>query len=337
MPRLSICIPTYNRAHLLPETVETILCQTYSDFELVIVDNNSTDNTEYVVRQMDDPRIRYVKNPVNVGLILNNNRCIEEAACELIAVYHDDDLYHPDIVRRSVELFDRYPSAGVVCTSMLQVEPDRPNQVVCEQIRDWDELMPGKAMRLELLSRWDCRIPHPTTMVRRACYEELGGAFRPEFGGATDREFWLRVFRTWDLAYIKDPMARLRDRPKGLPTNRYKAAEHAISHWEQLTSQIDIQQLHIALEYQDQPLQFAYQRVKLRWDAHRELWRWNLLMLAKGQNEVTCRAEAAFRKGGMPFSAEVARMLHSSSLARTLLARALVKYRGVARSAQGQA
>src|SRR3954463_3838495 len=115
MPRLSICVTTYNRAQWIVPSLQTILNQSYTDFDLTVVDNASTDNTEELVRSIRDPRLRYVRNPVNCGLILNQNRAIELATGELIAIYHDDDFYHPDIVRRSIEVLDANPRVGVVC------------------------------------------------------------------------------------------------------------------------------------------------------------------------------------------------------------------------------
>ena len=109
MTQISVCIPTYNRCSTLRNTISTILDQTYTEFELVVVDNASTDSTEAVIRGFTDPRIRYVRNPFNVGQIENQNRCIEEAAGEIIAIFHDDDIYHPDILRRSLAMLDKYP------------------------------------------------------------------------------------------------------------------------------------------------------------------------------------------------------------------------------------
>lgn len=85
MPELSICIPTYNRVELLARTLPTIQNQTFGGFELIIVDNASTDGTEEYVRAVRDPRLRYVRNAESLGLLGNQNRCVEEASGEVVA------------------------------------------------------------------------------------------------------------------------------------------------------------------------------------------------------------------------------------------------------------
>ena len=84
---LSVCIPTYNRAKLLREAIESILQQSYVDFELIIVDNASKDDTKEVVNSFKDPRIRYFKNSSHLGLALNWNRCIALAKNNYICIF----------------------------------------------------------------------------------------------------------------------------------------------------------------------------------------------------------------------------------------------------------
>ena len=79
-PIVSVCIPTYNRAPLLAQAIQSVLGQTLQDFELLISDNASTDDTEAVVRSFDDPRIRYVRNEINLGGRANYDRCLQLAS-----------------------------------------------------------------------------------------------------------------------------------------------------------------------------------------------------------------------------------------------------------------
>jgi glycosyltransferase involved in cell wall biosynthesis len=77
-PKVSVVIPTYNYAHFLDETIQSVLNQTFLDFELIIVDNNSTDNTEEVVKNyLSDNRVSFYKNDTNIGLVGNWNKCLE--------------------------------------------------------------------------------------------------------------------------------------------------------------------------------------------------------------------------------------------------------------------
>src|SRR5262245_47649967 len=93
MPRISVCIPTYNTARYLPEAIESVLAQTYDDFELVICDNASTDATPQLCRRYDDPRVRYVRFDELVNQGNNWNRCLRLARGDYIALLHADDRY----------------------------------------------------------------------------------------------------------------------------------------------------------------------------------------------------------------------------------------------------
>ena len=328
MRKLSICVPTYNRAHLIRASLETILNQSYSDFDLTVVDNASPDNTEEVVRQIRDPRLRYVRNPENVGLILNNNRCIEEATGELIAIYHDDDFYHKDLVKRSVEILDRNPRVGVVCCAVDIVDPVDPTRVNSRAVMPLKEVNSGHQIRRDLLHKWGSPIPTPTAMVRRACYEQVG-VFRDTYGGGSDRELWLRIFRHWDFGYITEPLAQLRDRSKRIPSDADAVARWSRWQWDELVGQIEIQRIHFEEEFANSPARLAVERARLRTATFYELWRWGLLMLAKGTPGLYQPGVHAFRQAGMDTSAAVFELMQRSQLMRDTLARLLRTMRSV--------
>jgi hypothetical protein len=262
---------------------------------------------------------------VNCGLILNQNRAIEAAHGEYISIYHDDDIYHPEIVKRSVEILDRHPRVGVVCSAVYMVEPDAPEKARSLDRMSWKPIMPGHVMRRELLHRWDCRIPAPTTMVRRKCYEQAG-AYKPEFAGGADREMWLRILRNWDLAYISEPMARLRHHFK---IGRFTAAQ-AERHWTDLKGHVEIQRHHLEQEFRDAPLRLRVELQRLRLKRFKEFWRWGMWAVAKGNNdEYLNTALTAFRDAGMRRSATILEQLYRSEVAHSACAGALHLYRHV--------
>src|SRR5688572_129331 len=110
-PRVSILIPTYNYAHVLGEAVESALSQTFEDFELIIVDDQSKDNTDEVVQKyLSDPRVQYYKNEKNLGLVGNFNKCLEYANGEYIKYLLADDRLHPQNLEKFVAVLDLYPN-----------------------------------------------------------------------------------------------------------------------------------------------------------------------------------------------------------------------------------
>jgi glycosyltransferase involved in cell wall biosynthesis len=111
MPRLTIGLPVYNGENFLSESIEALLGQTYEDYELIISDNASTDGTEAICRryQQRDSRIRYIRQPRNIGLTPNHNFVVEMARGELFKWAAHDDLYARDLLKRCVEALDAYP------------------------------------------------------------------------------------------------------------------------------------------------------------------------------------------------------------------------------------
>jgi glycosyltransferase involved in cell wall biosynthesis len=107
LSKVSICIPQYNRCDALRLVLDDLLSQTFKDFTLIVVDDASRENTDQVIHEYKDPRIRYFKNIRNVGLFPNFNQCIQLAEGEYVAIYHNHDRYANDIVEKSVRLKER--------------------------------------------------------------------------------------------------------------------------------------------------------------------------------------------------------------------------------------
>ena len=116
-PTVTVGIPTYNRAMWLKESIESVLAQTHSDFQLLICDNASEDETPEVVESFADPRIRYVRSDRNVGMIENFNRVIQLAETDFLLILPDDDVLYPEHLHSAVAVLEQYPNVGVVHTS----------------------------------------------------------------------------------------------------------------------------------------------------------------------------------------------------------------------------
>ena len=115
-PKVSVCIPTYGRAHILPKVINSVLSQTYKNFEVFISDDSSPDSTEDVVRSFSDERIRYHRNNRNLGVRDNWNFTIKNAHGEYVLKLDDDDYIHPAFLEKTVSLLEKYPNVGSVYT-----------------------------------------------------------------------------------------------------------------------------------------------------------------------------------------------------------------------------
>ena len=125
MPLVSIGIPTYNRADsYLKLAIQSAVNQTYSNIEIIVSDNCSTDSTEMVVSAFGDPRIRYFKQTKNIGGLNNANYCVEQARGNYFLLLHDDDLIDYDFVSSCMEAVNHDANVGIILTGTRVIDED---------------------------------------------------------------------------------------------------------------------------------------------------------------------------------------------------------------------
>src|SRR5262249_12339954 len=120
-PLVSVLVPSFNGARYLREALDSILAQTYRSLEVILLDDASTDDTPAIAREYL-PRITYVRQPANLGIYDNVNQGIARARGELVATYHADDVYLPDMVASQVAYLEAHPGVGAVFTSDIFVD-----------------------------------------------------------------------------------------------------------------------------------------------------------------------------------------------------------------------
>ena len=126
VPRLSVGLPVYNGSTYVAESIEALLGQTFEDFELIISDNASTDDTGEICRSYEklDSRIRYYRQPRNVGLAPNHNFCVEQARADLFKWAAGDDLYARDLLEKCVAALDEYPQVVLAHSFTAMIDGD---------------------------------------------------------------------------------------------------------------------------------------------------------------------------------------------------------------------
>ena len=129
-PKVSVGLPIYNGERYLEETLDSLLAQTFTDFELIIADNASTDGTEEICRRYaaGDPRIRYFRNEINIGAALNHNRLVEMASSEYFKWAAHDDLCAPEFIEKGVEVLDAQPDV-VLCYSRTTAVDENGDEI----------------------------------------------------------------------------------------------------------------------------------------------------------------------------------------------------------------
>jgi len=220
-PKVSVCVPTYNHAHFIRDAIESVLAQTFSDFELVVVDNCSTDNTREVVAgyAAQDARVRYVRNPENVGPRENLNRCIAEACGDYIKILCADDLLEPACLESSVRLLESRPSVVMVATARHIVDVQlKPLRVA--SYAGHDLIVDGRSVINYSLFNGNYIGEPGAVMFRRR--DALRG-FNTAFRLMIDLEMWLHILEEGDFAYIAEPLCTFRVHP-GQETNNVVAS-----------------------------------------------------------------------------------------------------------------
>lgn len=201
MPRVSVLIPTRNRAGLLRATIASVLAQTFQDFEIVIIDDASDDDTPSVIAGLADARIRYFRHAENLGEAASRNAGLAHADGEYIAFLDDDDTWLPDKLAAQVEILDRSPRRiGAVYTAYDRVDirtgatistvPAEKRGDIYGELREQNWVGCPSAV-----------------MVRRVCFDTVG-LFDKHIKFGVDYDMWIRISRHYEFEVIDRPLVR---------------------------------------------------------------------------------------------------------------------------------
>jgi hypothetical protein len=206
---VSVCIPTYNYARYLPRAIESVLAQTYGDFELIVSDNASTDDTQAVLAGFSDPRIRTFRNERNLGLFGNFSRCLELAGGDMVKFVCADDWLDPAYLSRTVPLMERHDEIGLLTTDGFFVdEQGRTFALSTPEFDGGPVVRAADALRVQAGSLNVIGMPS-SVLLRRVAVEEAGG-FDDRFAPASDVHLWLKLLTRWDVGWVAEPLCFLR-------------------------------------------------------------------------------------------------------------------------------
>lgn len=209
-PLVSICIPTYNREKSIIDALNCALNQTYSNIEILISDDHSTDNTVALLKKIHDPRIKLFVQPKNLGMIPNWNFCIKKANGKYIKFLHSDDLIDNNCVEKEIEFFLKNKNVSLVTCKRRFID-DKGKVVHTMQFSDKTVIESGKKYAHELLtSIRENYIGEPSAVLFLKKDAIDAGLFDPKFSQLADFEFWLRLHAIGDIGYINQPLCSFR-------------------------------------------------------------------------------------------------------------------------------
>ena len=198
---VSIIIPTYNRGYIIERAIQSILRQTYEAFELLIIDDGSDDDTQEVVKNISDERIRYIKCEKNRGPAAARNEGVRQSRYDYIAFHDSDDEWVEDKLEKQMQVLREAPAdTGMVYSSY---ETDA-GQVFPQE---WVPKNQREGQMFPYLLRGNM-IGTPTMLIRKACFVKLGG-FMEELRCIEDYEFVLRFAREYSIAYIDEHLLQV--------------------------------------------------------------------------------------------------------------------------------
>ncbi|MGG4220006.1 glycosyltransferase [Paenibacillus jamilae] len=214
MPRASVILPVYNNAAFVLEAIQSILTQTYSDFELIVIDDGSTDGSTFLISQIADPRVVKIFHNTNRGLIASLNEGLKKASGEYIVRMDSDDISTPDRLAIQIAYMDQNPLVDVCGAAFTTSDGGtmKINPASHEEIKTW------------LL--FHCCICHPAIIMRNNMIHRLGVQYDSNYPHAEDYELWNRL--AFQVQMVNLPINVLYYRQhNGQVSNQHRAIQDA--------------------------------------------------------------------------------------------------------------
>lgn len=213
MPKVSVILPTYNRAHLLGRAIRSVLDQTYQDFELIVIDDGSTDNTNEVVKSFNEPRIRYIRQELNRGPTVARNIGINAAKGKYIAFQDSDDEWLPEKLKKQMSIFEISPERiGVVYTGFYSIKCGRKKYIPDKKVKIFEGDIYQELLKKNFVGT-------PAAIVRKSCFERVG-MFNENLPCLEDWELFIRISKYYNFRFIDEPLLNAFFSPGSISTNR---------------------------------------------------------------------------------------------------------------------
>ena len=214
MSKVSVILTSYNHEKYIRESIDSVLAQTFQDFELLILDDASSDNSWDIIKSYSDPRIKAFRNEKNqLGTNRFNHAITELSTGEYIAVHHSDDIWVREKLQKQIEFLGSHPQYGAVFTNTLAIGEDSVplNDPKHFYTTIFDQ--PNRS-RHEWLNHFFYRgnaLCHPTVLIRKKCYENCG-LYRYGLAQLTDLDMWIRLCLKYEIYVLPGKLFRFRIR-----------------------------------------------------------------------------------------------------------------------------
>lgn len=203
MRQVSVILPTYNRAYCIERAVDSVLRQTYPHWELLVVDDGSTDHTEEIMAGYTaaDERIRYYRQACNKGVAAARNEGIRQARYDYFAFQDSDDVWHEDKLEKQMRVFEENPDVGLVYSAIQGMRQNGTPVRIPDDAME-RQILSGNLYKLLLQGNV---IDAPSVVMQRKCTKRCGG-FDETLSCLEDWELFLRISKEYEIGYVDEAL-----------------------------------------------------------------------------------------------------------------------------------
>lgn len=217
-PLVSVCIPVYNCESFIAETIRSVLQQTSVDFELVIIDNASTDKTAEIVTGFSDARIRYLRNDQNIGMMGNWNKCLDEAKGEFIKLLPADDLIYPTCLEEQVKVISESSTVALVCCGRDIIDV-AGKKLIRRSFSGLNGFVSGAEAVRRIIRSGTNRLGEPGAILFRRELISRTNRFSDQYPYVIDLGLWIKLLGMGDLYVIQKSLCAFRVSPQSESVN----------------------------------------------------------------------------------------------------------------------
>jgi len=278
---ISVCIPTYNRRGLLEETIGSIRKQMFEDYEVIVCDDCSTDDTFEYLQSLNWDKLKVVRNRKNLNIFGSLARLFQLAKGKYIAMQHDHDIYMPNYLAKMLELMEANPTVGfgycsyhfILNNGAIIKNPDTFEMHMFTK----SGLLSGKEFLKILATKVFTPVPAMATIFRREIVERVGN-YRPDWYLAADEDLYRRIASISDVAYCPERLFYLRERPA--------EREQVLGGWKGLYTIYEFREDTTKRYYRGNKVSKSLNLLRLRFLRYGAIGKYSVSLWLKGRKDV---------------------------------------------------
>lgn len=271
---ISVCLLVFNHAHVLGDVIQSIQKQTFVNFELIISDDNSTDNSYDVIKRFAerDKRIIPIRTPKNLGMAGNANYAFSFAKNDLVALLHHDDILNENTFEEWTKCILSDENIAFVFNDYKTKESSSTNYYLNNRLNPSN---PGRYfLKNILLRQWGCPI-RGTALINKK-YFDMAGGFNEKFGMLADVDLWMRLSSKWDVGYVNKVLIKvLQERPVNYPN------DYTDFSWNRFILLFDIHSSNINVKNYPGSINYFVKRIAFIIKVNFEIVKWHIYALVK--------------------------------------------------------